>query len=81
MIETPPEHTTPEPIDLKAEREILVKNINNAYANHIGGLPHEIGAIANGLVRLWTIVEDEIRRIDNELTEALMERDKKPCTD
>ena len=74
MADTPQENITPEPIDMKAERQMLAEQINSAYSNHIGGVPHEIGVIANGLIRLWRIVEDEIRRIDNELTEALVER-------
>ena len=54
-----------------AEIEILVNNINKAYSNHIGGIPPEILVVTNGLVRIWRIVEHEVQRIDNELTEAL----------
>ena len=66
--------SAPEPIDMKSEREQLVKNINNAYSQHIGGVPHEITVIVKGLLRLWNIVEHEIRRVDNEVTDAVTAR-------
>ena len=73
MLDTPAELDPPEPIDISAELEVLVENINSAYRHHIGGVPPEIAVIAQGLVRLWKIVEHETRRIDNELTEGLLD--------
>ena len=74
MDDIPAEH--PEPFDMAAERKIVKGNIDRAFSAYMaGGVPPEMMEIANGLIRLWYVVEQEIRRIDNELTEAVAKRD------
>ena len=74
MDDTPAGH--PEPFDMAAERKIVKGNIDRAFSAYaVGGVPPEMMEIANGLIRLWYVVEHEIRRLDNELTESVTKRD------
>lgn len=66
----------PEPVDMEPMRKQFVKDIKNAYKDNNGEPPYQIGLVINGLLVLWQIVEREIRRIDNEITEAVCKQDQ-----
>ena len=72
MTDDSTEIETPDLIDIGKELATTIENIDGMFKNYIGLPPREIDMLARSLVRLWRIVEQEVRRIDNEVTEGLV---------
>ena len=64
---------TPDVIDIGKELTATIENFNKLLKSYPMGPPPEVEMLAQSLARLWSIVEQEVRRIDNEVTEGLVE--------
>ena len=72
MSDIPSKDDDIEPINMATEFEIVKANIHNHLKDRWTDTVQLELQIANGLLRLWKIVEQEIRRIDNEVTEVAL---------
>ena len=78
MTDNPATSSGSEPadIDIAAELELFEERISLAVREqHLIGMDPVQAALVNAVKRLFEILEHETRRIDNELTQAVTDRD------
>ena len=78
MADTPSTSSGDEPsdIDIGAAREAFIERITNyKKAGYAGEVSTVDQMLINAVAELYNLLEHETRRIDNELTQAVTDRD------